>query len=395
MTVTGVHPLARLEDAHRLLAEARGIDEVKDILDRAEAARVYARQARLGLEAQNYAAEIKLRAERRAGELLTGIVHPGNPQLSPNGIIGRLPDGVTAKLSSRWQRIARVPEPVFEQHITDSKSHGRELTTADTLKLAPRAQRPLIIDVDPLPSFRQCTIDQANAAALPLPDGVVDLIVTSPPYSLGIDYAASDDDQGYADYLASARVWAAEMFRIAGPQGRLCLNVPLDTTRGGIRSMHADWLHALRAVGWLFEPTIIWNEDHVSKTVARGSQDSPAAPHVFARVETIVVAYKGEWNLHRIGPHDLTHDEWLDWTDGLWTFPGEHHPDHPAVFPEELPRRCITLFSFRDAIVCDPFVGSGTTAVVAHRLGRTFYGFDLSAQYVALARARVAKGIAA
>src|SRR6266542_3120338 len=69
----GANPLARLELARRLLAEVRSVDEVKSIHDLAEAARVYARQARLGLEAQNDSAEIKLRAERRLGELLATL----------------------------------------------------------------------------------------------------------------------------------------------------------------------------------------------------------------------------------------------------------------------------------------------------------------------------------
>ena len=76
-------PLARLELACRLLAEARRLDEVKAVVDLAEAARVYARQARLGLEAQNDAAEVRLRAERRAGELLSDMhKHTGGRPLS-------------------------------------------------------------------------------------------------------------------------------------------------------------------------------------------------------------------------------------------------------------------------------------------------------------------------
>src|SRR6266567_2748500 len=71
-------PLAQLEIARRLLAEVRSVDDAKAIHDFAEAARVHARQARLGLEAQNDAAEIRLRAERKLGELLASMdKHPG------------------------------------------------------------------------------------------------------------------------------------------------------------------------------------------------------------------------------------------------------------------------------------------------------------------------------
>jgi site-specific DNA-methyltransferase (adenine-specific) len=390
----GRGPLVRLEDACRLLAETNSFDEVKQIRDVAEAARVYARQAQLGLEAQNHAAEIKIRAERRAGELLQEFVRPGNPQLSQRETIGRLPDGISRTQSYRWQRVASVPEDVFEEHVAETKAHQRELTSADVLKLAPRVIKPAEPLVE-LPQFLPCTIDQADASALPLPDGLVDLFVTSPPYSLGIDYAEGVEADDYDAYLERAAGWAREMFRVARAQGRLCLNVPLDTSRGGQRPVYADWLRLLLAAGWNYETTVIWNEGNVSRQLARGSVDSPGSPHIIAPVETIIVCSKGAWGLDRTGPHNLEHDDWLSWTNGLWTFPGARNDRHPAPFPEELPRRCISLFSFRDAVICDPFLGSGTTAVVAHRLGRTFYGFDLSAQYVALARARVAREVAA
>ena len=85
----------------------------------------------------------------------------------------------------------------------------------------------------------------------------------------------------------------------------------------------------------------------------------------------------------------------------MWTFPAQHRTRdedgqvlHPAPFPEELARRVITLFSYRDARICDPFVGSGTTAVVAHRLGRRCWAFDKSPTYAAQTRERLAKEIA-
>ncbi|MPZ68586.1 MAG: DUF3102 domain-containing protein [Actinobacteria bacterium] len=235
-------------------------------------------------------------------------------------------------------------------------------------------------------------IEVADAADLPLSDGEVDLIVTSPPYGLGIDYQDSDDDEGYGVYMEHVQAWCAELYRVAAQQGRICLNVPLDVTRGGTKPFYADWLERLRVAGWQYRCTIVWNEGNINKSIARGSVDSPASPHVIAPVEVILVMHKGEWNLRRNGPHDLEHGDWLDWTNGLWTFGGAYRSDHPAPFPEELPRRCIALFSFRGDTVIDPFLGSGTTAVVAGRMGRRTLGFDHSPRYIALARARLAEG---
>src|SRR6266542_1365522 len=150
LNIPSSSPLARLETARRLLAEVRGVDDAKAIHDFAEAARVYARQARLGLEAQNDAAEIRLRAERRAGELLAAMAkHPGGrPAIEENPLppvtgFGapplppRLADlQITRRQSTQWQQIAALSEPSFESHIATARARRKELTTAAALKFA-------------------------------------------------------------------------------------------------------------------------------------------------------------------------------------------------------------------------------------------------------------------
>lgn len=136
-------PLARIEEARRLLAQATTVDEVKEIRDMAEAVRVYARERQLGLDVQNHAAEIRLRAERRAGELLAAMpkndghrFSGGNTVLPPAATLADL--GVDKMQSSRWQAVARVPAPAFDAYVAARKQHGQEITTADVLRLAPK-----------------------------------------------------------------------------------------------------------------------------------------------------------------------------------------------------------------------------------------------------------------
>lgn len=272
-----------------------------------------------------------------------------------------IPERTAQKMMQLARNAPQVAEIVTQQ--PDITINATLAILSDEKRAARIAAMPARLPVE-IPSFIPCAIEVGDAMDLPLPDGLVDLIVTSPPYGLGIDYADTDDDEGYTVYMQHVFAWAVEMHRVSGPQGRICLNVPLDVTYGGVKPIYADWVRALTEAGWQYRTTLVWNENNVSKTVARGSVDSPSAPHAFARVEVIVVMHKGEWNLRRVDAHDLQHDEWLEWTNGLWEFPGAHNPDHPAPFPEELPRRCITLFSFKDAVVLDPFLGSGTTAVV-------------------------------
>jgi len=83
----------------------------------------------------------------------------------------------------------------------------------------------------------------------------------------------------------------------------------------------------------------------------------------------------------------------MEWTNGLWTFPGESKKriGHPAPFPPELPRRCIKLFSYVDDTVLDPFVGSGTTLIVAHLNQRRSIGIEVDKGYCDLAKERVSQ----
>lgn len=141
--------LARLDGAVRALAEARTLDEIKQIHDKAQAAAEYARAAKLGLDAQNYAAEIKLRAERKAGELLAGLERATPQTANPAGLpISNGGNGVTDyravlddtdtsyQQAHRWQKIAAMPEQKFEAFIENTKAAGDELTTAGVLRVA-------------------------------------------------------------------------------------------------------------------------------------------------------------------------------------------------------------------------------------------------------------------
>ncbi|MBA7682493.1 hypothetical protein ES703_90843 [subsurface metagenome] len=143
--------------ARQALALAKSIDEVKDIRDKAEALRAYAKQVGMGLEMQNECAEIKLRAERRAGEMLGEMgIKPGNPQLSHDAIIER-PTlsalGINLSQSHRWQLERSVPDEVFEKFVAETKAEAEELTSRGVLAIALRIKRQNDIkNVPPFPA---------------------------------------------------------------------------------------------------------------------------------------------------------------------------------------------------------------------------------------------------
>lgn len=219
----------------------------------------------------------------------------------------------------------------------------------------------------------------------------IDLIVTSPPYNVGLEYRSVKDDVPYSDYLEFSRAWLSNCFHWTKIGGRFCLNIPLDKNKGGQRSVGADLTVLAQEVGWKYQSTIVWNEGNISRRTAWGSWMSPSAPYVIAPVELIVVLYKEEWRRKSDEKADITREEFMEWTNGLWTFSGESKKKigHPAPFPRELPRRCIKLFSFPGDIVFDPFCGSGTTLLEAFANKRKGVGVEIDPRYAELSKERL------
>jgi N6-adenosine-specific RNA methylase IME4 len=172
--------IIKLDQATRMLAEIRSIDDAKQLIDLAEAARVYAQQVRLGIEAQNHAAEIKLRAQRRAGEILDSMdkAKGGQPYQEHNstGYILKPVEtyddlGIDKVDAHRWQTIAKMPEQEFEARIAERKDAEEKLTTAGIYREARAiAQADHVKDIKP-------------------PSGKYQIIYADPPwqYQFGFD----------------------------------------------------------------------------------------------------------------------------------------------------------------------------------------------------------------
>jgi site-specific DNA-methyltransferase (adenine-specific) len=220
----------------------------------------------------------------------------------------------------------------------------------------------------------------------------IDLIVTSPPYNVDIQYNSQRDDLSYTEYLEFTRAWLSRCFQFLKADGRFCLNIPLDKNKGGQQSVGADITTIAKHIGFQYHSTIIWNEGNISRRTAWGSWLSATAPFVIAPVELIVILYKKQWRkTSGSQKSDITKPEFMSWTNGVWTFNGESKKKigHPAPFPLELPHRCIKLFSFVGDTVLDPFAGSGTTLLAAARVNRIGIGIEIDRKYCELARKRI------
>jgi len=220
----------------------------------------------------------------------------------------------------------------------------------------------------------------------------IDLVVTSPPYNVDIRYNSMDDKIPYPEYLKFTQKWLKKVYRLLKDDGRFCLNIPLDKNKGGQQSVYADIVTIAKEVGFKYHSTIVWNEQNISRRTAWGSWLSASAPYVIAPVEMIVVLYKKRWKKDSKGKKsNITREEFIEWTNGVWSFPGEskRRVNHPAPFPVELPKRCIKLFTFVGDVVLDPFLGSGTTLIACILTGRRGIGIEIDKRYCQIAKQRI------
>jgi site-specific DNA-methyltransferase (adenine-specific) len=237
-------------------------------------------------------------------------------------------------------------------------------------------------------------------------DGSVALVVTSPPYFAGKRYEEELEREGvpssYLEYLEMLTDVFAECVRKLEPGGRIAVNVA-NLGRKPYRSLSADVIRILEHdLGLLLRGELIWQKgEGASGSCAWGSFRSAANPVLRDISERVIVASKGRFDRARSVmqraadglPHESTlmTEDFMALTLDIWSIPPEsaRRVGHPAPFPVELPEQLIRLYTFKDDLVLDPFMGSGSALVAAARLGRRYVGYDLDDTYVEIARRRV------
>ncbi len=255
-------------------------------------------------------------------------------------------------------------------------------------------------DHDYVPAYNQVPADFTNRIVCGdsedvlkgLPDNCVDLVFTSPPYNFGLGYEDGDDAADWGAYFAKLFAVFDECIRVLKYGGRIVVNVqPLFSDYIPSHHVISNYFMDRRLI-WKGE--ILWEKNNYNcKYTAWGSWKSPSSPYLKYTWEFLEVFCKGD--LKKAGKSanaDINADQFKEWVLAKWSIAPERQMRefrHPAMFPEELAKRVMLLFSFRGDVVLDPFNGVGTTSVVAQQNGRRYLGVDIASEYCATAEARL------
>jgi site-specific DNA-methyltransferase (adenine-specific) len=250
-----------------------------------------------------------------------------------------------------------------------------------------------------------------------LPESCVDLIVTSPPYNVGIDYDTHDDRQSMEDYWQFTKDWLSESYRTLKDDGRIAVNIPYEVNvqdRGGRILFMSEFYQIMKNLGFKFFGLVDLDENspHRSKTTAWGSWMSPSAPYIYNPKECVILGYKknhikkvkGEpqWKgeLVDLEQEDGTikqkmmyqeedKKEFMSLVYGQWEYFADTKQQTKATFSMDIPLKAIKILTYRNDLVLDPFTGSGTSLVAAEVSGRRWLGIELSENYTKVAKERV------
>ncbi|MEM3389750.1 MAG: site-specific DNA-methyltransferase [Thermoproteota archaeon] len=258
------------------------------------------------------------------------------------------------------------------------------------LELPEPSHEDLIEEEVPKEFLDRLLLGDARELLKKFPSRCMHLMVTSPPYNVGKEY---DENLTLSEYLEFLTQVMEEVYRVLVWGGRVCFNVA-NLGRKPYLPLHKYIIDIFEGIGFLMRGEIIWYKgDAVAgSSTAWGTWKSAINPTLRDTHEYILVFSKGSLQRKNEGREStISRDEFIEFTKSVWNFPPEsaERVGHPAPFPEELPYRCIQLYTFKGDVVLDPFCGVGTTCVVAIKTGRHFVGIDINREYIEKGKKRI------
>jgi len=236
--------------------------------------------------------------------------------------------------------------------------------------------------------------------------GSIDLIVTSPPYWHIKDYGIPGQigyGQSLHEYLKDLYYVWNECYRVLRKGGRFCLNIGDQFARSIIYGrykvipLHAEFITQCEQIGFDFMGSIIWQKKTTMNTTggANVMGSFPYPPNGIIEIDyEFIHIFKKPGKGKSVSKEvkeasKLTKEEWKEYFSGHWYFGGAKQVGHEAMFPEELPRRLIKMFTFIGDTVLDPFLGSGTTVKVALELKRNAIGYEINEEFLKMIKEKI------
>ena len=234
----------------------------------------------------------------------------------------------------------------------------------------------------------------------------IDLVVTSPPYWHIKDYGVPGQigyGQSLHEYLKDLyRVWK-ECYRVLKPGRRLCINIGDQFARSIIYGrykvipLHAEFIAQCEDIGFDYMGSIIWQKKTTMNTTggANVMGSYPYPPNGMIEIDyEFILIFKKPGKSEKIPKEikeksKLTKEEWKEYFYGHWYFGGAKQIEHEAMFPEELPKRLIKMYTFIGDTVLDPFLGSGTTVKEALNLRRNAIGYEINEKFLEIIKEKL------
>ena len=234
-----------------------------------------------------------------------------------------------------------------------------------------------------------------------IPNESVHLIITSPPYWQLKDYGNGNQigfNDTYEEYINNLNLVWNECNRVLHKGCRLCINIGDQFARSvyygryKIIPIRTEIIKFCETIGLDYMGAVIWQKVTTCNTTGgasiMGSFPYPRNGILKLDYEFILIFKKQGTTAPRT--HEIkekskmTTEEWNQYFSGHWNFAGEKQNKHLAMFPEELPKRLIKMFSFVGETVLDPFLGSGTTSLAAKNLNRNSVGYEINEDFISV-----------
>jgi site-specific DNA-methyltransferase (adenine-specific) len=230
-------------------------------------------------------------------------------------------------------------------------------------------------------------------------DKSIQLVITSPPYWQLKDYGIDEQigfNDSYENYINNLNLVWKECYRVLDNGCRLCVNIGDQFARSvyygryKVIPIRTEIIKFCESIGFDYMGAIIWQKKTTTNTTG-GASIMGSFP--FPRNGILSIDYEFILLFKKLGTSTrpdktskeqsrMTKEEWKEYFSGHWNFGGVRQDGHIAMFPEELPKRLIKMFSFVGDTILDPFLGSGTTSLAAKNLNRNSVGYEINHEFI-------------